>query len=158
MKRILILILGCVTAGVFAACGSGVVSGTNLSGLSIDGIEIGMPMEEISLDRYQNTGKYTGEQAYLFDEIILDEKDGKVSYLFGKFDEGLVRISVNGNTACTVIDDISALLGGNYREKTYDKEQHLMERVYYDFDRNVTAEFVYSVYDGSLLWMIVSAD
>ena len=158
MKRLLILFIVLISAALLAGCVGERIPGTDLSGISIDGIRIGTPIKDVDLERYHDTGRYSGNYAYLYDEIILDTKNETVSYLFGRFDEPAIQISVNGISAFNSIDDISALLGDNCREKTYDREQHLLEHIYYDYDHQLTAEFIYSGYDGSLLWGILSAN
>ena len=91
-----------------------------------------------------------------FEEIIIDSKNNKINYLFGKFDENRIVISVNDKRNLNYIDEIKQILGDNYKEKWKDREQNLKEYIYFDKINNIKAEFVYVSFDESLVWIILS--
>ena len=91
-----------------------------------------------------------------FEEIIIDSKNNKINYLFGKFDENRIVISVNDKRNLNYIDEIKQILGDNYKEKWKDREQNLKKYIYFDKINNIKAEFVYVSFDESLVWIILS--
>lgn len=150
-----ILPLGVVSV-LLTSCSSGVEKMTDLSGIYIDDLSLGYSISEVDLSRYTKSDKYSWDYEYKFDEIVIGiDNHERINYLFARFDENKIDIVINGNTV-TMIDDVEDILGNNYQDKNYDKEQHLNEYVFEDKDENIKVEFIYSSFDGSLLWIIVS--
>lgn len=78
--------------------------------------------------------------------------NGIIDGLFSNFDNNVV-ISINGNTDLTKVNDVKDILGGNFKDKWYDKEQGLKTYIYYDYNNNIKANFIYSNYDNNLVWI-----
>lgn len=76
--------------------------------------------------------------------------------MFGRFDENRTVISVNSRRNLRSINEVSDILGENYKEKWKDRELKLKEHVYFDNRNNIKAEFIYSIFDDSLVWVILS--
>ena len=91
-----------------------------------------------------------------FEELIIDSEDNKVKYLFGRFDEKRIVISINNKRNLSYIYEVSEILGYNYKEKWKDREQQLKEYIYYDNINGIKAEFIYSDFDSSLAWVTLS--
>ena len=128
---------------------------TDLSSISLDGLSVGDKIDDDILTSYTQSENYSGNYKYKFEEIIIDTDDSEeVTYLFARFDENDIDIKVNGENPKRT-EDIKRILGADYQDKDYDREQHLRELVYVDNDKNVKAEFVYSS-DQSLCWIVLS--
>lgn len=125
---------------------------TDLSGISVDGIQIGTDVDNVDLSIYQQSNRFSvGDHAYYLDRLVLNvDDDNKVSHIFGYNSE--VSISINNHTAAT-IDDITGLLGDNYLDGTEDSEQKLKKHIYYDSNADVVADFIYSDYDQQFVWI-----
>ncbi len=128
---------------------------TDLSAIYLNGMSVGNKIDDDILTSYTQSERYSGNYKYKFEEIIIDTNDSEeVTYLFARFDENYIDIKVNGENP-EVTEDVKRILGENYQDKDYDREQQLRELVYVDNDKNVKAEFVYSS-DNSLLWIELS--
>lgn len=92
------------------------------------------------LKKYTESNRYSGDYMCKFEELIINSEDNKINYLFGKFDEKRIVISVRGKRNLSYIDQVSETLGYNYKEKWKDRGQRLKEYVYYD---NINIEFIY---------------
>lgn len=127
---------------------------TDLSNILIDNIALGNTFKNIDLTKYtKNT--YDG-YTYTFDEIAINVNNGVINSLHGNFHENKVIISINGNTnlnAIKDIEDIENILGNNFKDKWYDREQGLRTHIYYDYNNNIKADFVYANYDNNLVWV-----
>ena len=76
--------------------------------------------------------------------------------MFGRFDENKTVISVNGRRNLRNINEVSEILGLNYKEKWKNRDLKLKQHVYFDNRNNIKAEFIYSTFDDSLVWIILS--
>jgi hypothetical protein len=129
---------------------------TNLSNIYLDNMTIGMKINKDDLTNYTDSDRYSYDYKYMFEEIVIDTNDDdEINYLFARFDEDYIEIKVN-DKSLNKIEDVQNVLGNNYQNKNYDREQQLKEYVYKDNDRNIKAEFVYSTNDNSLYWIILS--
>ena len=128
---------------------------TDLSSISLDGLSVGDKIDDDIQTSYTQSERYSGSYKYKFEEIIIDTNDSyEVTYLFARFDENYIDIKVNGENPKTT-EDVKRILGENYQDKDYDREQKLRELVYVDNNKGVKAEFVYSS-EQSLLWIELS--
>ena len=129
---------------------------TNLSNIYLDNMTIGMKINKDDLTNYTDSDRYSYDYKYKFEEIVIDTNDDdEINYLFARFDEDYIEIKVN-DKSLNKIEDVQNVLGNNYQNKNYDREQQLREYVYKDNDKNIKAEFVYSTNDNSLYWIILS--
>ena len=132
------------------------IKSTELNNIFIDNLNIGSSIKKINLNKYTESNAFLGDYMCKFEEIIIDSKNNKINYLFGKFDENRIVISVNDKRNLNYIDEIKQILGDNYKEKWKDSEQNLKEYIYFDKINNIKAEFVYVSFDESLVWIILS--
>ena len=129
---------------------------TDLSNIYLDNMTIGMKINKDDLTNYTDSDRYSYDYKYKFEEIVIDTNDDdEINYLFARFDEDYIEIKVN-DKSLNKIEDVQNVLGNNYQDKNYDREQQLKEYVYKDNDKNIKAEFVYSTNDNSLYWIILS--
>lgn len=132
------------------------VETTDLSNISVDSITIGSNIKSVDLTKYTDSDRYSGNYTYKFEEIVINTKDDMVDYLFARFDENDTTISINGSINLTNIDDVEDVLGNNFEDKWYDKEQGLRAYVYYDYENKIEAKFVYIDYNYYLTWIKLS--
>jgi len=129
---------------------------TDLSNIYLDNMTIGMKINKDDLTSYTDSDRYSYDYKYKFEEIVIDTNDDdEINYLFARFDEDYIEIKVNDKNL-KKIEDVKNVLGNNYQNKNYDREQQLKEYVYKDNDKNIKAEFVYSTNDNSLYWIVLS--
>lgn len=157
MKKITILILNCIfILSIMIGCSNNSKLGTtNLSNITIDNLSIGSYQGEIDVTKYttdSNTGNYT----YIFDEITINLTNEKVDYISGSFIENKINISINENSGISNINEVTDILGSNFKEQWHDKEQGLMAHEYQDNANNIKAIFIYSNYDDKLVWLKLS--
>ena len=155
MKKILILPLIILSVITLTGCNKKIES-TDLTNIYLDDMTIDMKIDSKKLSNYTTTDRYSGNYKYKFEEIIIDtNKDNKINYLFAKLDNNTVDIKINNNKIKT-IDEVSNILGNNYQDKTYDREQQLKEYIYIDKENKIKAEFVYLTWDKHVVWIILS--
>ena len=148
-------VLALVLTMLMAGCGERLKT-TDLSSISLDGLSVGDKIDDDILTTYTQSERYSGNYKYKFEEIIIDTNDSEeVTYLSARFDENYIDIKVNGESPKRT-EDVKRILGENYQDKDYDREQKLREFVYVDNDKGVKAEFVYSSWDQSLKWIELS--
>lgn len=148
IRGFVVLILGILVFIISSLCIQKIrmntVKTTNLSDITVDGISIGDDISLLDFSNYTQTDDYDVDYKYRFDELMLDvDNETKISYIFSRFDENKTNIMINNINKVKSIDDITQILGSNYYEKYYDREQLLKTHIYYDRINNVTAEFIY---------------
>lgn len=126
---------------------------TNLSNIFIDNIALGNDIKNVNLTKYTKTNKYDEIYTYGFNEIAINVNNDIIDGLFCRFIENSTIISINENINLVKITNIEDILGNNYKDKWYDKEQGLRTHIYYDYDNNIKADFIYSNYDNNLIWI-----
>ena len=126
---------------------------TNLTSIYIDNITIGNYINEVDLTKYSRTNDYDNNYTYRFDELAINVKNGVVNELFSNFIEGNLVISINGSTDLSKIDDVENILGNNFKDAWYDKEQGLKLYTYKDYENKIQAQFIYSNSDNILVWI-----
>lgn len=130
------------------------IDSTDLTGISVDLIKIGIDINKIDLTKYENSDRFKKEKTnnfLYFKEMVIGLNENKVNYLFAFNSD--VSIVINNKRNLKKIDGITDLLGPNYLEQTEDREQHLLKHVYIDDVNGLVAEFIYSSYDGQFVWM-----
>lgn len=68
----------------------------------------------------------------------------------------LVTLTINGNENITNITEVTEILGSNFNEKWYDYAQGLKTHIYYDYDNQIKADFIYINQENSLVRAILS--
>lgn len=153
----MVILTTIISAMFFISCSNiSNIKSTDLNNIFIDNLNIGSSIKKINLNKYTESNAFLGDYMCKFEEIIIDSKNNKINYLFGKFDENRTVISVNDKRNLNCIDEIKQILGDNYKEKWKDREQNLKEYIYFDKINNIKAEFVYVSFDESLVWIILS--
>lgn len=153
----MVILTTIITAMLFISCSNiANIKSTDLNNIFIDNLNIGSSIKKINLNKYTESNAFLGDYTCKFEEIIIDSKNNKINYLFGKFDENRTVISVNDKRNLNYINEIKQILGDNYKEKWKDREQNLKEYIYFDKINNIKAEFVYVSFDESLVWIILS--
>ncbi len=153
----MVILTTIITAMLFISCSNiANIKSTDLNNIFIDNLNIGSSIKKINLNKYTESNTFLGDYMCKFEEIIIDSKNNKINYLFGKFDENRTVISVNDKRNLNYINEIKQILGDNYKEKWKDREQNLKEYIYFDKINNIKAEFVYVSFDESLVWIILS--
>lgn len=158
IRNTIIIVLSSIIYGIIITGCSNTTNfkSTELNNIFIDNLNIGSSIQNINLKKYTESNRYSGDYMCKFEEIIIDSEDNKVNYLFGRFNEKKIVISINNKRNLSYIDQVSETLGDNYKEKWKDREQGLKEYAYYDNINNIKAEFIYSTFDGSLVWITLS--
>lgn len=157
MKKNCLLFCSAFVIGImlFTGCNKELET-TDLSNIYLDNMTIGMKINKDNLINYTDSDKYSYNYKYKFEEIVIDINDNdEINYLFARFDEDYVEIKVN-DKSLKKIEDVKKILGNNYQNRNYDREQQLKEYVYHDNDKKIKAEFIYSSNDNSLCWIILS--
>lgn len=155
---IIVIVLSYIVSRIFfVGCNNmSNIKSTELNNIYVDNLNIGSSIKKINLNKYTESNNYLGDYTCKFEELIIDSKDNKINYLFGRFDENRTVISVNSRRNLRSINEVSDILGENYKEKWKDRELKLKEHVYFDNRNNIKAEFIYSIFDDSLVWVILS--
>lgn len=131
------------------------LNNTNLSNIYLDNLSITQKLNIEDLNKYTKSDRYSYDYKYKFEEIVIDtDSYENINYLFARFDEDYIDIKVN-NESLTNINDLIKILGNNYKDKNYDREQQLREYIYTDYENGIQAEFIYSENDNSLTWIIL---
>lgn len=97
--------------------------------------------------------KSTNLSNVTIDNLMVDSNQGEI---FGNIIENKNNISVNGVEKLTNINEVTDILGNNFKEEWYDKEQGLMAHEYRDNTNNIKAIFIYSKFDEKLVWLKLS--
>ena len=158
IRNTIIIVLSSIIYGIIITGCSDNTSfkSTELNNVFIDNLNIGSSIQNINLKKYTESNRYSGDYMCKFEELIIDSKDNKINYLFGRFDENKTVISVNGRRNLRNINEVSEILGLNYKEKWKNRDLKLKQHVYFDNRNNIKAEFIYSTFDDSLVWIILS--
>ena len=134
IRNTIIIVLSSIIYGIIITGCSNTTNfkSTELNNIFIDNLNIGSSIQNINLKKYTESNRYYGDYMCKFEEIIIDSEDNKVNYLFGRFNEKKIVISINNKRNLSYIDQVSETLGYNYKEKWKDRGQELKEYVYYD--------------------------
>lgn len=157
-KNIIVIVLSCIVSTIFfVGCNNmSNIKSTELNNIYIDNLNIGSSIKKINLNKYTESNKCLGDYTCNFQELIIDSKDNRINYLFGRFDENKTIISINARRNLRNINEVSEILGLNYKEKWKNRDLKLKQHVYFDNRNNIKAEFIYSDFDDSLVWIILS--
>ena len=112
-KNIIVIVLSCIVLTIFfVGCNNmSNIKNTELNNIYIDNLNIGISIKNINLNKYAESNKCLGDYTCNFQELIIDSKDNKINYLFGRFDENKTVISVNGRRNLRNINEVSDILG-----------------------------------------------
>ncbi|MGL5575577.1 MAG: hypothetical protein ACRDCW_08560 [Sarcina sp.] len=135
------------------SCGS--VKSTDLKNVSWDNIKLGANIKTLDLSKYEVKNEIDNDYNYEFKELQLKTKDNKVDKIHLYLQEDSL-LSINEETNLKTINDVTKILGFNYKEYWFDKEQSLKTFEYNDTTSNIKINFVYNGLSDTkeLVWAI----
>lgn len=119
---------------------------TNLSGLSIGGLQIGQSVSRLDLNmltknpNFKDRTTASASYRYFSDFMLVHDKKGAIVKLQTLSEEGLKSFA--GGHAAT-LQEATDLFGSDYIDKSYDSAQELYSRNYYDKENGLQAVFVF---------------
>ena len=138
---------------------------TDLSGVEIEGVKIGSPIDDIDLSRFTPNTDVHPDYAYdyEFDEIRINvDGNGNVSRLFGSsftYSHGMEAVGFRQYS--TKINEAASLIGGSFNTYWFDREQGMKANTYVDKDAGISLTVTYSSQPpdgGIMIWAILAAD
>lgn len=128
-------------------------SSTDLSHISCNEMHISDTFENTDNYTYSNEFSAQGDIIKYDNCLVKIDKNNTITFLHANF--GDMNISINSNTYFRNIDDIIEVLGINYINNWYDREQRLKQVVYVDHENKLKARFVYDTFQEELVWLIL---
>ena len=154
MRKIYFVLIS-ISLLMLTGCGS--IESTNLDNIKVDNISLGQSFDTLDLSKYEARDHISNEYNYEFKELQLKTNDSnnvdKIwSYML---DYNFLSINEKGNFKN--IEQITNILGSNYKESWHNMEQGLKSHVYIDNKLNITVKFVYSDISEAkeLVWTIL---
>lgn len=155
MKKIYLILTIILSLG-FVACTS--VKNTDLNNIKIDNILLRENIDSVDLSKYESIDRYDDEYNYQFKELqIKTNSNNGIDKIWLNILE-FKYLSINENDKFETIDEITAILGSNYKECWYDKEQGLKSHEYIDRAIKTKANFIYNGLSNQkkeLVWIIL---
>ncbi|GHU74181.1 hypothetical protein AGMMS49992_14890 [Clostridia bacterium] len=148
---------------LFVSCDSGQrvktdsgIQSTDLSNIEIDGLKIGVSIDNADLTKYTPADIANSEYTYDYNEIrIAVDENGLITRLCGTF--SAIPFSLNNNAYPSTIDETIDILGENYNNYWFDSEQKIKANTYIDKGNFVTFTIAYSTINNELVWVILSS-
>lgn len=130
---------------------------TSLDSIIINNIRIYDNINDLDLSNYVKSDRFSQRDTkYQYENMVLDvNTDQLVNYIFGFFDEN--KVIINGKSDLKNINDITKLLGNEFKEEWEDKEQKLKYHSYYDKNKKIILKVVYSDVTKELVWFDISS-
>ncbi|AWB43761.1 hypothetical protein DCC85_05680 [Paenibacillus sp. CAA11] len=134
---------------------------TDLTSLSIEGIVPDRNIDEVDLTRFSKSSQFEDRvkkklsYTYYEDFLLVTDRSGKIVQVQTLTDKGIA--SVLGGRLST-LTDVEHELGTHYIVKSYNREQGLNSRTYYDKQHGLRARFVYAKTGESphkVIWLIL---
>jgi uncharacterized protein YcfL len=160
----LILIAG------LTACGSGQqvkvnnnLQSTDLSGIEIQGLKIGVSIEDVDLSRY--TAAPSGqtsiaEYAWHFNEVDIaaDEKNAITKIRSGAFAYSNADDTLIFSQGSSIVDEVIDILGEDFENYWFDREQQIKANTYVDKEHGLSLTVTYDALstDNGLVWVILA--
>ena len=139
---------------------------TDLSGVEIEGMKIGISIEDVDLSRFTNAeNRYAdSEYSYHFMEVrIAVDENGMITKIHGTsfkcYDKQTTRAFSQGSSK---IDETISVLGNNFNNYWFDREQQIRANTYIDNESGISLTITYASYssppssDGQLIWVILA--
>lgn len=141
MKKIYLAVIS-ITSLMLVACIS--VESTDLNSIKIDNISFGQSINRLDLSKYESKDEIDNEYNYEFKELqIKTNTNNDIDKIWlNIFEYNL--LSINKENKFEDINQITDVLGTNYKEYWYDKEQGLKSHEYIDNKNNIKVNFVYN--------------
>lgn len=158
MKKIYLVIIS-ITSLMLVACTS--VESTNLNSIKIDSISLGQSINGLDLSKYESKDEIDNEYNYEFKELqIKTNTNNDIDKIWLNILEYNL-LSINKENKFEDINQITGILGVNYKEYWYDKEQGLKSHEYIDNKNNIKVNFVYNGTSNNqqneLVWVILES-
>ena len=139
---------------------TGDVSSTYLGGVTIAELQLGDNINEVDLSCFTPTGHDHVRYDYVFNEILFyTDSYGNFTEILGRLVWGLgyegVSFSVYGNEFDT-LQQVKGELGEHYNDYWFDREQGMRAVTYADRENGINFTIVYSNYDESVWWVILT--
>ena len=157
MKKIYLAIIS-ITSLMLVACTS--VESTDLNSIKIDNISLGKSINSLDLSKYESKDEIDNEYNYEFKELqIKTNTNNDIDKIWLNILEYNL-LYINRENKFENIDQITDVLGTNYKEYWYDKEQGLKSHEYIDNKNNIKVNFVYigisnNQQQNELIWAIL---
>ncbi len=137
------------------------VESTDLNSIKIDNISLGQSINRLDLSKYESKDEIDNEYNYEFKELqIKTNTNNDIDKIWLNILEYNL-LSINKENKFEDIDQITDILGVNYKEYWYDKEQGLKSHEYIDNKNNIKVNFVYngtsSNQQNELVWVILES-
>nr|WP_317334066.1 hypothetical protein [uncultured Romboutsia sp.] len=158
MKKIYLAIISMVSL-MLVACIS--IESTDLNSIKIDNISLGQSIDTLDLSKYEVKDEIDNEYNYEFKELqIRTNTNNDVDKIWLNILEYNL-LSIDKENKFEDIDQITDILGNNYKEYWYDKEQGLKSHKYIDNNNNIKVNFVYDSTSNNkqkeLIWVILES-
>ncbi|MGL5694783.1 MAG: hypothetical protein ACRCXA_11940 [Peptostreptococcaceae bacterium] len=128
-----------------------------MNNIKIDNILLGQDIEDLYLSKYESRDKYDNEYNYQFKELQIRTNNNNIDKIWLNISE-YDFLSIDGKNNFKKINQITAILGSNYKEYWYDKEQGLKSHEYIDREAKIKINFIYndlSEKQKELVWVIL---
>ena len=158
MKKIYLAIIS-ITSLMLVACTS--VESTDLNSIKIDNISLGQSINSLDLSKYESKDEIDNEYNYEFKELqIKTNTNNDIDKIWLNILE-YNFLSISKENKFKNIDQITNILGVNYKEYWYDKEEGLKSHEYLDNKNNIKVNFVYNGISNNqqneLVWVILES-
>ncbi len=154
LKKIIVVSIILVIIVLSAIAYNKNVESTNLTTIKVDDIKLGEAMTAIDFNKYTESDRFEEkENTYNFEEIKIGiNENEEINQIHANIPE--VNLYINSIQEFNNIKDITKVLGENYKNSSYDKEQKLKVNEYKDSENKIIAKFVYDVSE-KLVWIIL---
>ncbi len=151
---------------ILSACDSGQtvkhndLTSTDLSSVNVDNIVVGQAISDINLTKYTavNDSFEKKEGTYYFEELHIETNtDGIIQSIQGNLgNDNTIPFSINGTDNLQSINEVAELLGQNYNDYWFDREQGIRAYTYFDSESSIYATFAYHNNSRELVWVILT--
>jgi hypothetical protein len=154
LKFYLVLVLVIVLA-VFVGTSCSKAASADLSGIALDGAQIGDSLNDINVDKYTLSDRFpVKENTVNFEQWrVTTDENSNITSMFAVCSE--VELSIDSDTDYKMIDNVTNTLGGA-NETWYDREQNLKGITYTDRNYSLQATFVFDDRSKAIIWVILS--
>lgn len=106
------------------------------------------------MKRYTESDRFKEkENTYNFEELRIEtDEDGIVIQINANIPD--VNLYINNIKEFYTVEDVVNVLGKDYKNKWYDREQNLKENEYDDPENKIKAKFIYDDIGKNLVWII----
>lgn len=135
------------------------VKKTDLAAISIDGIKLGMNINEVDLSKYTSVEEIINKCNYNFKELsIKTDSKGNITYIIADFKKVELDIGKELSKKISKVNSIWDNLGDNYKTEIYKPEENNYWKItrYVDTDNSIYLGIVFSRYNNEISKLILS--